>query len=55
MLQSESSDHKKRGRPRKIDSNDDEVRVILEDQSESEGSSDEGLPFLGMMRGALWT
>ena len=49
----ESSGSKKRGRPRKIIEGDDDVRVILED--ESGGSTDSNLPFLGLKKGALWS
>ena len=45
---------KPRGRPRKVEQDDDDVRVILEDD-DSEDASEAGLPYLGMMRGALWT
>ena len=47
------SESKKKERPRKIDQHEDDVRVILEDQSQ--GSSEDAPPFLGLMKGALWT
>ena len=50
----EKSASKPRGRPRKVDQDDDDVRVILEDD-DSEDASEGGLPYLGMMRRALWT